>query len=109
MRLRLIVPTLAAAVLALTACGSSTPAPEKAAGARSSQPSPGLTPDDQTELVFNITWAQASETDKDDLCTALAMYGPDFAADEMQNGAGDSTDLNWDRMAELLGNQCDAR
>lgn len=106
MRLRLVLPTLAAAMFALTACGSSS-APTPAVDIN--QPAPSLTPDDQTGLVFDITWAQASETDRDDLCTALAIYGPDFAADEMQNGAGGSTDLDWDRMAELLGNECDAR
>lgn len=102
---------LTAAALALTAACSSdtTPAAGTSRAADINQPAPALTPDDRTELVFNITWAQSSETDKDDLCAALALYGPDFAADEMQDGAGGSTDLDWDRMAELLGNECGAR
>lgn len=111
MRLRHLLPLLATSALTLTACGTST---EPAAETTSTitTPTPGLTPDDltdQTDLVFTITWAQADEPDKDELCAALALYGPEFAATAMQNGADGSTELDWARMADLLGDECDAR
>lgn len=109
MRLRLLLPTLTAGLLALTACGSETTPP---ADATVTEPAPGLTPDDTddlTDLTFQITWAQASEPEKDDLCTSLTLLGPEWAADEMQAGADSSTDLDWDRMTELLGDECALR
>lgn len=111
MRLRTTLAAITAvAALALTGCAtSSTPATHASRASDINQPDPGLTPDDITGLTFEITWGQASETDKNDLCNALAIYGPKFAADEMRNGADGSTDLDWDRMAELLGDKCDAR
>lgn len=111
MRLRHLLPAIAATSLALTACGTSgTPAAETTSTITT--PAPAPTPDDladQTDLVFDITWAQAAEPDKDELCAALALYGPEFAATAMQNGADGSTDLDWARMAALLGDECDAR
>ncbi|MGW2938605.1 hypothetical protein ACWDA7_44140 [Streptomyces sp. NPDC001156] len=122
MRIRhAVAAVLTTAVLALTAaCSSDTgtgtatatatatgQAPAAKPAADTNRPRPAQT--DLTDLAFQITWDQDTESQKDDLCTALALYGPESAAKEMQTGAHGSTALDWDRFAELLGDRCDAR
>jgi hypothetical protein len=108
MRLR---PILTAALLALTltACGSTE---DTRPSTSTVEPAPGLTPDDladHTRDTFTLTWATATETDKDTYCASVNLLGPDQAADEMRNGADGNTGLDWPLMAELLQAECALR
>lgn len=107
MRLRLILP-LAAVGLALTACSSEQQTPDPA-DTVALQPEPTTTADDldgHTRQTFEITWAMASETQRDTYCTSLTLLGPDQAADEMAAGGGYDDSLDWPLMTELMQAEC---
>ncbi|MFF7949113.1 hypothetical protein [Streptomyces griseorubiginosus] len=109
MRLRHIT-ALAITALALTAC-TSTDQPAPAETITIQAPTPDPTPtldDDMTQLVVDLSWEQQTEDDKDAMCQGIALYGPDWAAEQMQQGAGDSV-VDWDRAAELVEQKCAAR
>ena len=110
MRLRPTLTTaLTIAALTLTACGTSTDSGDNPATTTIVETTRAATPDDLTDLTFQITWGQAAESERDNLCDALTLLGPEQAAAQMQDGAGGSAELDWDRMAELLGDECAAR
>lgn len=117
MRLR---PTLAAilttAALALTACTTTTDPTPDTTVTITSQPDTVEDPateaptldDDMTALVVDLSWQQQTETDKDAMCMGIAVGGPEWAAEQMQAGAGDST-VDWDRAAQLVEQKCAER
>ncbi|MFF7946997.1 hypothetical protein [Streptomyces griseorubiginosus] len=109
MRLRLTLATTFAA-LALTACTSTDqPAPAETITVEATTPDPTPTlDDDMTQLVVDLSWEQQTEDDKDAMCQGIALYGPDWAAEQMQQGAGDSV-VDWDRAAELVEQKCAER
>jgi hypothetical protein len=114
MRLRPTLTTvLAAAALALTACSSTdTPAPTHTVTVEAPTPdtTPAPTPasDDMTQLVVDISWGQQSEDDKDAMCLGIGVYGSEWAAEQMQAGAGDDS-VDWNRAAELVEQKCAER
>ncbi|MBI0296319.1 hypothetical protein JBE04_18075 [Streptomyces sp. PRKS01-29] len=95
------------ATAALTACGSShipvaTPQP-------ANTPVVDITADsDTTAAVVDIVWAGTTETDRDSLCDGIAMFGVDWAAQQLRDGAGDDS-LDWDYAVVLLEGKCDER
>ncbi|MFE3031551.1 hypothetical protein ACFXKY_07870 [Streptomyces canus] len=103
-----LATALTLAALALTACTTThTPAPD-ATITVTSQPDPVEQPtltDDMTQLVVDLSWEQQTEDDKDAMCQGITLYGPDWAAEQMQAGAGDSS-VDWDRAAELVEQKC---
>lgn len=108
-----IVTVIAAAVLALTACTHTTlPHADTSSDTTTVAPTPEptLTPDDMTDAIVDLTWNQTSEDDKDAMCFGLALQGPEWAAEQMQAGAGtDTTGIDWDRAAELVEAKCAQR
>jgi hypothetical protein len=113
MRLRRILPLLAAACLALTACTDSseqqTPDPTDTVAV---QPEPTVTPDDlagHTRQTFKITWAIASEAERQMYCDSVTLLSPDQAAASMRNGASGDDSLDWPLMVELLEDECALR
>lgn len=112
MRLRpILTAALAAALLALTGCAG-TENPPAATATTAVEPAPQLTADDlaeHTKQTFDVTWALASETDRDTYCNSVALLGPNAAADEMAQGAGYSDDLDWLLMARYLEAECNTR
>ncbi|WP_020116797.1 hypothetical protein [Streptomyces canus] len=109
MRLRLIA-ALALTACALTACTTSTPEPDPTVTV-TSQPDPVEQPtltDDMTELVVDLSWEQQTKDDKDAMCLGIAVGGPEWAAEQMQQGAGDSS-VDWNRAAELVEQKCAER
>jgi len=112
MRLR---PTLAAilttAALALTACTTTDePAPTHTVTVQAPTPDDtGIAlDDDMTQLVVDISWGQQTEDDKDAMCLGIGVYGAEWAAEQMQAGAGDDS-VDWDRAAELVEQKCAER
>lgn len=110
MRLRLILP-LAVAGLALTACTNSsdehTPGPADTVAIQ-----PERTPDDlagHTRQTFEITWAIATEPERQTYCDSLTLLTPDQAAASMRNGAAGDDSLDWPLMVELLQDECALR
>jgi hypothetical protein len=111
MRLRHILPLLAAACLALTACNSDqqTPDPTDTVAV---QPEPSLTPDDlagHTRQTFEITWAIATEAERQTYCDSVTLLTPQQAAAHMRNGASGDDSLDWPLMVELLQDECALR
>jgi hypothetical protein len=98
----------AAAVLALTACTSTTPntdptpAPKPAAIDTTSSSS------DMTQTVVDQSWDQQTEADKDAMCFGLALYGTDWGAEQMRIGAGNES-VDWDKAAQLVEVKCAQR
>lgn len=98
----------ALATATLTACGSSqipvaTPQP--------ATPTPvvDVTADsDTTAAIVDIVWADTTESDRDALCDGIAMFGVDWAAQQLRDGAGDDS-LDWDLAAQLVEVKCDER
>lgn len=64
--------------------------------------------DDFTRETFEITWGMTSESDKDVMCGGLAMFGHDWAVRNLEAGGGLDSDLNWDAMADMVQEKCDA-
>lgn len=107
MRLRPILTALAAAtLLALTGCGSTESTPTTSTS--TVEPTPGLTPDDMTDLVVDLTWQQQTEDDKDAMCLGLAAYGTEWGAEQMRLGARDES-VDWERAAVLVEQKCTER
>ena len=105
MRLRRILPALAAAAFALTACTApETPAVDHTV---TPQATPALD-EDMPHLVVELSWAQQTEDDRDAMCLGISLYGTDWAADQMRSGAGDES-VDWDRAAELVEQKCAER
>ncbi|MFF7550916.1 hypothetical protein ACFZCU_46040 [Streptomyces canus] len=105
MRLRLIAAT-ALTALALTACTTTAePAATRTVTVQAPTPDPTPASDDMTQLVVDISWGQQSEDDKDAMCLGIGVYGTDWAAEQMQAGAGDDS-VDWDRAAELVEQKC---
>lgn len=110
MRLR---PILAAAIatlaLTVTGCAGTEDTPTSGTRTAAVQPAPTVTPDDlaeHTRQTFDVTWAMASETERDTYCTSIALLGPDQAADRMAEGAGYDDSLDWPLTAQLMQTAC---
>lgn len=108
MRLRTALTVLAAAAaLALTGCSTgSTPATPRATVTKTETPTPTLSPDDITDAAIDAAWAQQTEDDKDAMCLGITLGGPDWAAQQLADGGGNSAGLDWDRAAELIQAKC---
>jgi hypothetical protein len=110
MRLRHILPAIATAALALTACSSpEQPDPVETVTVT---PEPTVTPDDladHTRQTFQLTWAGVTETERDTYCTSLTLLGPEQAANKMAAGGGYDYSLDWPLMTELLQAECATR
>jgi hypothetical protein len=61
-----------------------------------------------TALVVDLSWNQQSENDKDAMCFGIELGGPEWAAEQMRAGAGDSS-VDWQRAAELVEAKCATR
>jgi hypothetical protein len=104
----------AAAVLALTACtsagssdsGDSSDNPATTTVIETTPAAP--TDDDMTQLVVDMSWDQQTEADKNAMCGGIAMFGADWAAEQMRVGAGNES-VDWDRAAELVEVKCAQR
>ncbi|CAL9350287.1 hypothetical protein SUDANB1_00446 [Streptomyces sp. enrichment culture] len=109
MRLRLILPAVAAG-LALTACTSSGEQAPDPADTVAVQPT--TTADDldgHTRQTFEITWAMASDAQRQTYCDSVTLLTPDQAAASMRNGASGDDSLDWPLMVELLEDECALR
>jgi uncharacterized protein involved in copper resistance len=100
----------AAAVLALTAC-TSTPDtsgdnPATTTVIETTDATP--TTDDMTQNVVDLSWDQQTEADKNAMCGGIAMFGSEWAAEQMRIGAGNES-VDWDRAAVLVEQKCAQR
>lgn len=57
---------------------------------------------------MDIAWAQTSESDKDTLCAGITVYGTQWAADQMRQGAGDES-VDWEQAAVIVQQKCEQR
>jgi hypothetical protein len=107
--LRRAILTAAALTTAalLAACGTTTDTSSAPAVGRPAAVDSGQRA--LTKTSFGITWGNASETERTNLCGGLLLLGPEASAREMQRGANGSTDLDWDYMTQLLTAECDNR
>lgn len=107
-RIASAVPAVLLTVL-LTACGTapaaSTAPPADTPAATANDTSQNDTTTDDTALIVDITWAQTSETDKDNMCAGIDLLGTGWAAEQMREGAGDES-VDWDRAAVLIQDKC---
>jgi hypothetical protein len=62
-----------------------------------------------TQTVVDLSWDQQTEADKNAMCGGIAMFGADWAAEQMQLGAGADTGIDWDRAAQLVEVKCAQR
>ncbi|MEU3851744.1 hypothetical protein [Streptomyces sp. NPDC029554] len=110
MRLRHALPLLTS-LFALTACGNAehTPDPTDTVAV---QPQPTTTTGDldgHTRQTFEITWAIATETERQAYCDSVTLLTPDQAAASMRNGADGDDSLDWPLMVQLLEDECALR
>ncbi|MGW3135923.1 hypothetical protein [Streptomyces sp. NPDC001139] len=111
MRPRTLLPALAIGALALTGCSShDQPAPAvtvtAAPAPEPTTPAPDRTAD-MTALVVDLSWEQQTEADKDAMCGGIRLYGPGWAAEQMELGAATDVDgIDWDQAAELVAQKC---
>jgi uncharacterized protein involved in copper resistance len=101
---------VAAAAFALTAC-TSTPDtsgdnPATTTVIETTDATP--TSDDMTQTVVDLSWDQQTEADKNAMCGGIAMFGADWAAEQMRIGAGNES-VDWDRAAVLVEAKCAQR
>jgi hypothetical protein len=110
-RIASAVPAVLLAVL-LTACGTapaaSTAPPADTPAAAPTATANDTSQDDTTAAIVDITWAQTSETDKDNMCAGIDLLGTDWAAEQMREGAGDDS-VDWDQAAVLIQDKCALR
>ncbi|MFF1358795.1 hypothetical protein [Streptomyces sp. NPDC058297] len=102
----------------LTACGTApaaTPATVTATPAVDSDAPPPAddedttqTDADMTQAIVDLTWDGASETDRQNMCDGIDLFGTEWAADQLREGGGDSG-LDWDRAAEIIEGKCQER
>ncbi|QDN64465.1 hypothetical protein [Streptomyces sp. S1D4-14] len=96
----------------LTACGTSTsPAPSTGTTRSVERPAVDPTPtptEDETALIVDITWAGTSESRKDAMCAGIALYGTQWAADQMRQGAGTES-VDWEQAAVIVQHKCEQR
>lgn len=64
-----------------------------------------------TLMSFTEVWNKNTETEKDDLCMAVELFGPSEAADQLSVGAtaDGELQLDWDYMVELIEEECASR
>ncbi|MFD4257739.1 hypothetical protein ACFWR9_08905 [Streptomyces sp. NPDC058534] len=111
MKLRTLLAAVALGLATVTGCAT-TDEPARLPVdtiADQPQPEPAVEPDQHTRNTFNLTWAGASEAERNAYCMSVAVLPEDEAAAEMQRGAGGSTDLDWPLMVELLRLECAGR
>jgi ABC-type Fe3+-hydroxamate transport system substrate-binding protein len=98
----------AAAVLALTACTSAGSSDNPATTTVIETTDPAPTADDMTQTIVDLSWAQQTEADKNAMCGGIAMFGSEWAAEQMRIGAGNES-VDWDRAAVLVEAKCAQR
>ncbi len=105
-------------VLTVTGCSTDPTSPSTSADTRptltpedvdpiEAEPTPDL--DDHTRTTFVLTWAGASEAERNSYCMSVLLLPPEQAAASMQRGAGGDTSLDWDLMVQLLKQECASR
>ncbi|MFB6787669.1 hypothetical protein ACFCWT_13435 [Streptomyces olivaceus] len=121
MKLRaMIAAVCTVGALTLTACTTTQPtdpmvdnlvdpSPIKPQPTPADDTAPTAGTEADTRDAFALTWAIATEPQRDAYCTSVTMLPPDRAAAEMQAGAGGSADLDWDLMVDLLKTECASR
>lgn len=113
-----VLVTATAAVL-LAACSTpAEPAPSHttttlASPAAAPEPegdtaAPSIDPHKLTELAVSVTWDSTSNQDKTSICDGIALFGPDWAAQQLQADSSD-TSIDWDYAAALIQNDCQQR
>lgn len=84
-----------------TSSGTDEPATETA---------PATTGDDEldewTESVFELTWDDMSQTERDELCDEVNAFGPDVAADMIDAEVSAESDLDRDTVESVLTDYC---
>ncbi|MFE2965524.1 hypothetical protein ACFXKC_17960 [Streptomyces sp. NPDC059340] len=104
---------LAAAAFALTACTStpdtsSSDDPATTTVIETTPAAPAPDSEDMTQTVVDLSWDQQTEADKNAMCGGIAMFGTEWAAEEMRAGAGNES-VDWDRAAVLVQAKCAQR
>jgi hypothetical protein len=61
-----------------------------------------------TQAVVDLTWDNTSEVDKQSMCDGIDLFGTEWAADQLRDGAGDDS-LDWDRAAVIIEGKCSDR
>lgn len=127
MRIKTLIISLTAAVTlcgGVTACGSDTQGPghpkanatEQGHGKPVGEPEPGELEEaesppemDLTKESVEVVWEATTAADKKSMCDGLDLFGPDWAAQQMENGAAtDAYLVDWDRAVDIIGAKCDA-
>jgi hypothetical protein len=102
----------------LTACGSTpdaSTAQAPAAPATTSDVSQDATATatdtatDDTAVIVDLTWAQTSDADKDNMCAGIDLLGTGWAAAQMREGAGYDDSVDWEQAALLVQDKCALR
>ncbi|MFD8777558.1 hypothetical protein [Streptomyces sp. NPDC059916] len=104
----------------LTACGTTAPAATPATATVTATPAVDSdtppaddedttqTDADMTQAIVDLTWDSSSETEKQNMCDGIDLFGTEWAADQLREGGGDSG-LDWDRAAEIIEGKCQQR
>jgi uncharacterized protein involved in copper resistance len=100
----------AAAAFALTACTSTPDTSVDNPATTTVIETTDATPadDDMTQTVVDLSWDQQTEADKNAMCSGIAMFGSEWAAEQMRIGAGNES-VDWDRAAVLVEAKCAQR
>jgi hypothetical protein len=118
MRKTLLASIFTATVLSLTACGTSTrptvtatvtETPTPAAKPAADPTPPAINKREITKLAIRMTWDGTSEADRDAMCGGIAIFGTDWAAEQLRTGGGSDATLDWDYAAELVADECTKR
>lgn len=112
----------AIAAIGLTACGTddvpkttvttTEPVEEGSADGTNGTPAiadPATEQRNITELAVRMTWDATPDTQREVMCSGIDMFGHDWAVENLRDGAGTDTELDWDYAAELIQTECDKR
>lgn len=92
--------------MAITTSGGDEPATE----ATPDTTTPAITDndglDEWTESIFELTWDDMSQTERDELCAEVNEFGPDVAARVIDNEVSDDADLDRHTIEQILTDYC---
>jgi hypothetical protein len=113
-RLTVVAMGTGFAIVSLTGCGGNAAAKEPKTPVTQPVVTPSEQPptvsDDVLTVIVDGVWDSTAESERDDLCMGIDLFGLEWTAEQMQTGATDkSIIVDWDKAAQLVAQKCDQR
>jgi hypothetical protein len=107
--MRKLIATAAAAILLAGAAVGCNANDDKSPSVPSSTKDAVPANDDITRAAMRITWDDTSEGDRDTLCKALGVFGPDWVRGQLSSSDDGSSPIDWTEATEYLKDLCAER